>query len=141
MTASSTTQSTTPTARHPLFICYSRCSTCAKARIWLRDHNVDFTERDIKEDRPTQEELSAWLDMSGLPVRRFFNTSGQAYRSQGLSKRLPQMNTEQALQLLSTDGMLVKRPILLDGWHVLVGFRQQQWEDWLADTNENPHNS
>lgn len=141
MTASSTTQSTTPTARHPLFICYSRCSTCAKARIWLRDHNVDFTERDIKEDRPTQEELSAWLDMSGLPVRRFFNTSGQAYRSQGLSKRLPQMDTEQALQLLSTDGMLVKRPILLDGWHVLVGFRQQQWEDWLADTNENPHNS
>lgn len=141
MTASSTTQSTTPTARHPLFICYNRCSTCAKARIWLRDHNVDFTERDIKEDRPTQEELSAWLDMSGLPVRRFFNTSGQAYRSQGLSKRLPQMDTEQALQLLSTDGMLVKRPILLDGWHVLVGFRQQQWEDWLADTNENPHNS
>lgn len=141
MTASSTTQSTTSTARHPLFICYSRCSTCAKARIWLRDHNVDFTERDIKEDRPTQEELTAWLDMSDLPVRRFFNTSGQAYRSQGLSKRLPQMDTEQTLQLLSTDGMLVKRPILLDGRHVLVGFRQQQWEDWLADTNENPHNS
>ena len=141
MTAASTTQSATPTARHPLFICYSRCSTCAKARIWLRDHNVDFTKRDIKEDRPTQEELSAWLDMSGLPVRRFFNTSGQAYRSQGLSKRLPQMDTEQALQLLSTDGMLVKRPILLDCWYGLVRFRQQQWEDWLADTNENPHNS
>ena len=141
MTAASTAQSTIPTVEHPLFICYSRCSTCAKARAWLRDHNVDFTERDIKEYRPTQEELSNWLDMSGLPVRRFFNTSGQAYRSQGLSKRLPQMDTEQALQLLSTDGMLVKRPILLDGRHVLVGFRQQQWEDWLADTNENSHNS
>ena len=141
MTTSSTTQSAPPTAQHPLFICYSRCSTCAKARAWLRDHNVDFTERDIKENRPTQEELTAWLDMSGLPVRRFFNTSGQAYRSQGLSKRLPQMDTEQALRLLSTDGMLVKRPILLDGRHVLVGFRQQQWEDWLIDTNENSHNS
>ena len=141
MTASSTKQPTTPTAEHPLFICYSRCTTCAKARTWLRDHNVDFIERDIKEDRPTQEELTEWLDMSGLPVRRFFNTSGQAYRSQGLSKRLPQMDTEQALQLLSTDGMLVKRPILLDGRRVLVGFRQQQWEDWLADTNENTHNS
>ena len=141
MAASSTTQSATPTAQHPLFICYSRCSTCAKARTWLCDHNVDFIERDIKEDRPTQEELTAWLDMSGLPVRRFFNTSGQAYRSQGLSKRLPQMDTEQALQLLSTDGMLVKRPILLDGRRVLVGFRQQQWEDWLAYTNENSHNS
>ena len=141
MTTSSTTQAAIPTAQHPLFICYSRCSTCAKARAWLRDHNVDFTERDIKENRPTQEELTAWLDMSGLPVRRFFNTSGQAYRSQGLSKRLPQMDTEQALQLLSTDGMLVKRPILLDGRHVLVGFRQQQWEDWLIDTNENSHNS
>ncbi|WP_416517895.1 arsenate reductase family protein [Bifidobacterium asteroides] len=131
----------TPTAEHPLFICYNRCSTCAKARTWLRDHNVDFTERDIKGDHPTQEELTEWLNMSGLPVRRFFNTSGQAYRSQGLSKRLPQMDTEQALQLLSTDGMLVKRPILLDGRHVLVGFRQQEWENWLADTNENSHNS
>ena len=129
------------TGNKPVFVCYKPCSTCAKARTWLRSQGIDFRERDIKGDNPTFEELDTWQRLSGLPVRRFFNTSGQLYRSMGLSGKLPEMSREAALRLLSTDGMLIKRPILVDGSTVLVGFRQPQWEQWWTDTNENPHKS
>ncbi len=111
-----------------LFLCYPKCSTCKKAQTWLEDHGLDYQLRDIKTQNPTQEELRQWHAQSGLPLKRFFNTSGQQYRALGLKDRLPQMTQEEQLALLATDGMLVKRPILLDGDKVLVGFRQGEWE-------------
>ena len=107
-----------------LFICYPKCTTCQKARKWLDQQGV----RDIKEDRPTREELSAWWKASGLPLKKFFNTSGQLYKSLGLKDRLKDMTEEEQLTLLATDGMLVKRPVLVDGDRVLVGFRPEEWE-------------
>lgn len=114
-----------------LFVCYPKCSTCAKARIWLNEHHVDFHERDIKTDNPNAQELTLWHKLSGLPIRRFFNTSGQSYRSLGMKDRLPSMSLEEAVELLSTDGMLVKRPILIQGRRVLVGFREEAWAEAL----------
>ena len=111
-----------------LFLCYPKCSTCKKAQTWLEDHGLDYQPRDIKTQNPTQEELRQWHAQSGLPLKRFFNTSGQQYRALGLKDRLPQMTQEEQLALLAADGMLVKRPILLDGDKVLVGFRQGEWE-------------
>lgn len=111
-----------------LFLCYPKCSTCKKAQTWLEDHGLDYQLRDIKTQNPTQEELRQWHAQSGLPLKRFFNTSGQQYRALGLKDRLPHMTQEEQLALLATDGMLVKRPILLDGDKVLVGFRQGEWE-------------
>ena len=111
-----------------LFLCYPKCSTCKKAQTWLEDHGLDYQLRDIKTQNPTQEELRQWHAQSGLPLKRFFNTSGQQYRALGLKDRLPQMTQEEQLALLASDGMLVKRPILLDGDKVLVGFRQGEWE-------------
>lgn len=98
-----------------LFICYPKCTTCQKARKWLDQQGVSYTLRDIKEDRPTREELSAWWKASGLPLKKFFNTSGQLYKSLGLKDRLKDMTEEEQLTLLATDGMLVKRPVLVDG--------------------------
>ncbi|PJM72634.1 ArsC family transcriptional regulator [Bifidobacterium primatium] len=121
-----------------LFLCYARCSTCAKARKWLDGHGIAYAERDIKGDNPNADELAAWHRASGLPIRRFFNTSGQLYRAMGLKDRLPSMSDEEAVELLATDGMLVKRPLLIvpsaDGGEptVLVGFREPQWEQALA---------
>lgn len=111
-----------------LFLCYPKCSTCKKAQTWLEDQGLDYQLRDIKTQNPTQEELRQWHAQSGLPLKRFFNTSGQQYRALGLKDRLPHMTQEEQLALLASDGMLVKRPILLDGDKVLVGFRQREWE-------------
>lgn len=111
-----------------LFLCYPKCSTCKKAQTWLEDQGLDYQLRDIKTQNPTQEELRQWHAQSGLPLKRFFNTSGQQYRALGLKDKLPHMTQEEQLALLASDGMLVKRPILLDGDKVLVGFRQGEWE-------------
>ena len=111
-----------------LFVCYPKCSTCKKAQTWLEDQGLDYQLRDIKTQNPTQEELRQWHAQSGLPLKRFFNTSGQQYRALGLKDKLLHMTQEEQLALLASDGMLVKRPILLDGDKVLVGFRQGEWE-------------
>ena len=111
-----------------LFVCYPRCSTCKKAQKWLEENQVPYTFRDIKEDNPTLEELKTWHAQSGLPLKKFFNTRGQLYRSMELSKKLSDMSEEEQLALLASDGLLVKRPIAVDGDKVLVGFKQADWE-------------
>lgn len=111
-----------------LFVCYPRCSTCKKARKWLEENAIVFEERDIKEDRPTRDELVKWHKQSGLPLKKFFNTSGMLYRELALKDKLPAMNEEEMYDLLATDGLLVKRPLLIDGDTVLVGFKQPEWE-------------
>lgn len=111
-----------------LFVCYPNCSTCKKARAWLESQGIPFAERNIKTENPTREELSQWQKASGLPLKRFFNTSGQQYRALGLKEKLPAMTEEEQLELLSSDGMLVKRPLLVGETAVLVGFRPQEWE-------------
>ena len=112
-----------------LFICYPRCSTCQKARKWLEENKIAFDERDIKEDNPTRKELAKWHKTSGLPLRKFFNTSGMLYRELQLKDKLPNMTDDEMLDLLATDGMLVKRPLLIAGDAVLVGFKQVEWEN------------
>ena len=112
-----------------LFICYPRCTTCQKARKWLEENKIAFDERDIKEDNPTRKELEGWHKASGLPLRRFFNTSGMLYRELQLKDKLPNMTDDEMLNLLATDGMLVKRPLLIAGDAVLVGFKQAEWEN------------
>ena len=111
-----------------LFIQYPPCSTCQKAKKWLDEHGLNYTERHIKEDNPGYDELKSWYEMSGLPLQRFFNTSGLLYKSMNLKDRLPAMSEEEQLRLLATDGMLVKRPIIVDGETVLTGFREAEWE-------------
>lgn len=110
-----------------LFICYPKCTTCKKAQKWLDDKGLSYTLRDIKAENPTAEELMQWQRMSGLPLKRFFNTSGQLYRELQLSKRLPDMPEDEQLALLASDGMLVKRPILVTEQTVLVGFKEAEW--------------
>lgn len=112
-----------------LFLEYPPCSTCKKAKKWLDDKGVAYTARHIKEDNPSYDELQQWLQSSGLQVKKFFNTSGLVYKSLNLKERLPAMSVEEQLRLLSTDGMLVKRPILVheDG-RVVTGFREKEWE-------------
>ena len=110
------------------FICYPRCTTCQKAQKWLDEQGIEYTLRDIKNDNPTLPELTEWYRKSGLPLRRFFNTSGLLYKSLELKTRLPQMSESEMLELLATDGMLVKRPIIVDGEKVLVGFKEAEWE-------------
>ena len=114
-----------------LFLQYPPCSTCQKAKKWLDGHGVGYTPRHIKEENPTFEELSEWLHRSGLPVKRFFNTSGLLYKSMGLKDRLSTMTEEEQLRLLATDGMLVKRPLLVTDTFVLAGFRPADWEKAL----------
>ena len=115
-----------------IFLEYPPCSTCKKARKWLEAHNIPFTARHIKEDNPSYEELSQWYAMSGLPLKRFFNTSGQQYRALELKDRLPAMSEEEQLRLLATDGMLVKRPVIVLGnGKVLTGFKENEWEEAL----------
>lgn len=111
-----------------LFIEYPKCTTCQKAKKWLDDNGLQYTDRHIKEDNPTYEELKAWHDKSGLPLRKFFNTSGLLYKSMQLKDKLPTMTEDEQLRLLATDGMLVKRPIVVDGDTVLVGFQVDGWE-------------
>lgn len=112
-----------------LFIEYPKCTTCQKAKKFLVDNNVDFTDRHIKEDNPTYDELKLWYEKSGLPLKKFFNTSGLLYKSMDLKNKLPQMSEDEQLKLLSSDGMLVKRPILITDTKILVGFRENEWLD------------
>lgn len=113
------------------FICYEKCSTCKKAKTWLEDNNIKFEQREIKTDNPSYEELKEWHQLSGLPLKRFFNTSGMIYRSMGLKDKLPAMTEDEQYRLLATDGMLVKRPLLIGNDFVKVGFRQKEWEEIL----------
>ena len=108
------------------FICYPKCTTCQKAKKWLDDNKIEYKFRDIKEDNPSYEELSAWYQMSELPLKKFFNTSGLLYKSMGLKDKLPIMPEEEQLKLLATDGMLVKRPLLIGKDFVLVGFKESE---------------
>lgn len=114
-----------------LFLCYPKCSTCQKARKWLEEQGISFEERDIKLNNPTEEELRTWYARSGLPLKRFFNTSGLQYKALGLKDKLPNMSEEEQLALLATDGMLVKRPLVVDEDFVLTGFKQAEWEQML----------
>ncbi|MBE6868111.1 MAG: arsenate reductase family protein [Ruminococcus albus] len=111
-----------------LFICYPRCTTCKKAQKWLDDNGFQYELRDIKKNNPTYEELKTWYAKSGLPLKKFFNTSGLLYKSMELKDKLPTMTEDEQLKLLSTDGMLVKRPILVNEDTVLVGFKEADWE-------------
>ena len=111
-----------------LFICYPKCSTCRKAKTWLEDHNISYELRDIKEENPTAQELSDWQNRSGLPMKKFFNTSGMLYREMGLKDKLKAMTDQEMLDLLATDGMLVKRPILVTDDAVLVGFKEAEYQ-------------
>ena len=115
-----------------LFLEYPKCSTCKKAKKWLDDHGVEYTDRHIVEQNPTAEELREWHQRSGLPVKRFVNTSGQLYRSENLKDRLPGMNEEEIYALLATNGMLVKRPVLVGESFVLTGFKESEWTEALG---------
>lgn len=113
------------------FVCYPKCTTCQKAKKWLDDNKIEYKLRDIKEENPNIEELSAWHKMSGLPLKKFFNTSGLLYKSMELKDKLSTMSEEDQLKLLATDGMLVKRPIIIGKDFVLVGFKESEWSDKL----------
>jgi hypothetical protein len=110
-------------------ICYERCGTCKKAEQWLRRNGIEYEVRPIREENPSYEELKEWKERSGLPLKRFFNTSGQRYKAMGLKDRLKDMDEQEQLKLLATDGMLVKRPILIWGERILVGFKEEEWEN------------
>lgn len=114
-----------------LLIEYPSCSTCQKAKKWLDDHGVAYTDRHIKENNPTYEELKAWYAASGLPLKKFFNTSGLLYKSMNLKEKLPAMSEEKQLRLLASDGMLVKRPLVVTENAVMTGFREAEWEKQL----------
>ena len=111
-----------------LFLEYPKCSTCKKAKKWLEDNSVEFTDRHIKEENPTAEELSEWHKKSGLPLKKFFNTSGVLYKELKLKDKLPEMSEQEQLELIATDGMLVKRPLIIGDDFVLVGFKEAEWE-------------
>ena len=111
------------------FICYPKCTTCQKAKKWLDDNNVAYELRDIKLDNPTHAELSEWLKMSDLPIKKLFNTSGLLYKSLDLKNKLPEMSEDEMLSLLSSDGMLVKRPLLVGDDFVLAGFKEAEWSE------------
>ncbi len=111
-----------------LFICYPKCTTCRKAQKWLDDNGIAYEQRNIKEQNPTVDELNNWWEKSKIPVRKFFNTSGLLYKSLALKDKLPTMSDAEQLSLLSTDGMLVKRPLLIMDDKVLVGFKEMEWE-------------
>lgn len=114
-----------------LFVNYPKCSTCRKAKKWLDEHDIEYESRHIIDDNPSSEELRKWWEISGLPLKRFFNTSGMKYRELKLKDKLPDMSEDEQLDLLATDGMLVKRPVLVDGDIVLVGFKVKEWEEKL----------
>lgn len=119
-----------------LLLCHPTCTTCKKAQAWLEENHLSYQWRDIREQNPSEPELTDWLARSGLPIKRFFNTSGMAYRAMGLTSKLAEMTPQQQLALLATDGMLVKRPILVTDSGVLVGFRQPEWEKALLSTTQ-----
>ncbi|MDD6290717.1 MAG: arsenate reductase family protein [Lachnospiraceae bacterium] len=111
-----------------LYVNYPKCGTCQKARKFLEEKGIAFEDRNIKEQNPTAEELKAWIERSGLPIKKFFNTSGMLYRQMELKDKLPNMSEQEMIDLLATDGMLVKRPILVTDDQVLVGFKQAEWD-------------
>ena len=110
------------------FICYPKCTTCQRAKKWLDDNKIEYELRDIKLDNPKLDELTEWYTKSGLPIKKFFNTSGLIYKSLDLKNKLPEMSEDEMLKLLATDGMLVKRPLLICDDTVLIGFKEQEWE-------------
>ena len=112
-----------------LFLCYPRCTTCQKAKKWLDDNKIEYTERHIVENNPTYEELKEWYEKSGLPLKKFFNTSGLLYKDMQLKDKIPTMSEEEQLKLLATNGMLVKRPLLVLEDMVLVGFKELEWSE------------
>ena len=114
------------------FICYPKCTTCQKAKKWLDDNKIEYEFRDIKLDNPTLDELTAWYKQSDLPLRKFFNTSGLLYKSLDLKNKLPTMTDDEMLKLLATDGMLVKRPLLIGDDFVLVGFKEAEWSEKIT---------
>ena len=111
------------------FICYPKCSTCRKAKKWLGEHNAEYTERHIADEKPTYDELKEWYEKSRLPLKKFFNTSGLLYKEMKLKDKLPSMSEEEQLRLLATNGMLVKRPILVTEDKILVGFKEAEWAE------------
>lgn len=115
-----------------LFLCYPKCSTCQKAKKWLDEQKIEYTERHIVENHPSYDELKEWLEKSGLPLKRFFNTSGLLYKEMQLKDKLPAMSEEDQLKLLATNGMLVKRPLVITGDTVLVGFKEAEWKEALC---------
>ena len=119
-----------------LFLQYPPCSTCKKAKSWLDEHHLEYENRSIKEQNPSADELKSWYEKSGLPLKRFFNTSGILYKEMKLKDKLPSMSEEEQLKLLSTDGMLVKRPLLIGDDFVLVGFKETQWQSAAAQSND-----
>lgn len=114
-----------------LFLCYPKCTTCQKAKKWLNEHNIEYTERHIAEENPSYEELKDWYKRSGLALKKFFNTSGLIYKEMKLKDKLPTMSEDEQLQLLATNGMLVKRPIVISENKVLVGFKEAEWENLI----------
>ena len=114
-----------------LFLEYPKCSTCQKAKKWLDEHQISYEDRHIVENNPTFEELKDWYGRSGLPLKKFFNTSGMLYKEMKLKDKLPEMSEEEQLKLLATNGMLVKRPLIVDGDRVLTGFKMAEWETLL----------
>ena len=114
-----------------LFICYPKCTTCQMAKKWLDDNGISYEERNIKEENPTYDELKVWYEKSGLDIKRFFNTSGLLYKSMNLKDKLPDMSVEEKLRLLATDGMLVKRPIVVKNDTVLTGFKEKEWIEMI----------
>ena len=114
-----------------LFIEYPKCTTCRKAKKWLDEHEISYSDRDIKEDNPSEEEMREWIKKSGKPANKFFNTSGMLYRELELKNKLPDMTEDEMIQLLSTNGMLVKRPIIVNGEKMLIGFKEKEWEEIL----------
>jgi len=115
-----------------LFIAYPKCSTCQRAKKWLEEKQVAFENRHIVEDNPTSEELAEWYERSGLPLKKFFNTSGMKYKELGLKDKLSEMSEKEQLEILATDGMLVKRPLIVDDNFILTGFREKEWSEKLG---------
>ena len=116
-----------------IFICYPKCTTCQKAKAYLDSGGIDYEQRNIKENNPSYDELKSWLTISGLPIKKFFNTSGLLYKSMNLKEKLPTMSDDECLKLLATDGMLVKRPLLIGEDFVLIGFKENEWEKAASD--------
>lgn len=112
-----------------MFLCYPKCSTCKKAKQWLDDNKIQYTQRHTVEDNPTYEELKEWYKKSGLPLKKFFNTSGMLYKEMKLKDKLPDMSEDEQIELLATNGMLVKRPLIVGEDMVLVGFREAEWTE------------
>lgn len=112
-----------------LFIEYPKCTTCQRAKKWLDDNKIEYTDRHIVENNPTYDELKKWYETSGLPIKKFFNTSGLLYKSMNLREKLPEMTEDEMLKLLATNGMLVKRPLIVDEKFILTGFREAEWKE------------